>query len=95
MPIKLDQFNEGKEPTAQDRTQQDYKGKVTEYLKANPKEAFTHKEIAIALEFEPRQIRGALIALEKANQIERRVVDIPATDGKGTQPLQHWKWVGE
>jgi len=92
MPIELGNFQEGTEPVAGERSTMDYKGKVTAHMIANPDQAYTQKEIAEALDFEARQIRGALVALEKAGKLERKSCDVD--DGKGgSRKIQHWHWV--
>lgn len=94
MPIPLKDFEEGKEPVAGQRSGEDYKAKITEFLTKNKKNAYTQRELASELGYEDsRTIRSPLVSMEKAKLVERK--EVPTTNNGKTRDLQYWRWIGE
>ncbi len=87
MPIDVDELNtNGTEvKTIQNRKAQDA---VLKHLKKNKTQAFTQKELAVALEMRPQQIRQCCMALGKKELVIRKQVEVPTE--KGTESRIFW-----
>lgn len=73
MPIPLDEFEQGEEPTGERRSS--VTPSVIEFMKTNAETAYTTKEVATAVDANGATVNHVLRRLTEKGSVERKVVN--------------------